>query len=158
MCPCLAGEKWCVFSFSVQQVFGLFKWRSPPPAYPSQRQRVDWSRKLCVCFYSSSYKVQPTERAHAGISKGAGRPPSSQRDNAGRRISHRPSYPWLYSAPTECFRSCLTGSKAAIVSSVCAFVCVRVRLCARALARGLSLRLYVPPLHSGVGVSSLSLF
>lgn len=101
-----------------------------------KRQRVDWSRKLCVCFYSSSHKVQPTERAHAGISKGAGRPPSSQRDNAGRRISHRPSYPWLYSAPAECFRSCLTGSKAAIVSSLCVFVCVRVCVRARTLARG----------------------
>lgn len=44
----------------------------PPPAYPSQRQRVDWNRKLCVCFYSSSHKVRAAERAQAVISKGAG--------------------------------------------------------------------------------------
>lgn len=78
---------------------GVFEWErlqssrclaylnySPPPrppvppstpllAYPSQRQRVDWSRKLCVCFHSSSHKVRAAERAQAGISKGAGRPP-----------------------------------------------------------------------------------
>lgn len=103
-CPCVVVWREIVcFQLLVQQVFGLFKWRSPPPAYPSQRQRVDWSRKLCVCFYSGSHKVQPTERAHAGISKGAGRPPSSQRDIAGRRISYRPSYPWLYSALAEWF-------------------------------------------------------
>ena len=132
----------------------------PPPAYPSPRQRVDWSRKLCVCFYSSSHKVGAAERAHAGISKGAGRPPSSERDNAGRRISHRPSHPWLYSATAECFRSCLTGRKAAIVSSFLLFVCVRVCVCAHThggRGRGVPQTL-CPLLHSGVGVSSLSLF
>lgn len=135
-------EKWCVWAegASVRQVFGLFKWKTPatPPAYPSPRQRVDWSRKLCVCFYATSHKVRAAERAQARISKGAGRLPSSQRDNTGRRISHRPSHPWLYSATaggqgafTSCFRSCLTGreSRQLCRLSLCIWVCVHACVC-----------------------------
>lgn len=142
MFPCLTGLREMVcLSFGPAGVWPIKMEEPPhphpPPAYPSPRQRVDWSRKLCVCFYSSAHKVRAAERAHAGISKGAGRPPSSQRDNTGRRISHRPSHPWLYPATAECFQSCLSGSKAAIVSCLLLCVCVVVGV-------GVSLRLYVP--------------
>lgn len=101
-----------------------------PPAYHPQDSVWIGAGSFVSAFILAPHKVRVAERAHAGISKGAGRPPppptSPQRDNAGRRISHRPSHPWLYSATTECFRSCLTGSKAAIVLSSLMYVCVYV--------------------------------
>lgn len=60
-------------------MFALFMWQS------------------FVCFYSSFHEVQMAERAQARISKGKSEA-SSPRDYAGRRISHRPSHPLLYSA------------------------------------------------------------
>lgn len=60
-------------------MFALFMWQS------------------FVCFYSSFHEVQMAERAQARISKGKSEA-SSPRDYAGRRISHRPSHPRLYSA------------------------------------------------------------
>lgn len=107
-----------------------------PPCVPSPRQRVDWSRKLCVCFYSSSSQSASGWKSTCRDIKGCRAtpppppPPSPQRDNAGRRISHRPAHPWLYSATAECFRSCLTGSEVAIVLSslICVCVCVRADL------------------------------
>lgn len=78
--------------------------RSPAGVWPiyleralSPRQRVDHSRKLCVCFYSSLYGVQAAERAQTWISKGEEQAllPLGQRWEG---IRHRPSHPWLYSA------------------------------------------------------------
>lgn len=120
-----------------------------PPAYHPQDSVWIGAGSFVSAFILAPHKVRAAERAHAGISKGAGRTPPSppnltplptphpppsppqspQRDNAGRRISHRPSHPWLYSATAECFRSCLTGRKVAFVLSavirVCVCVCVR---------------------------------
>lgn len=78
--------------------------RSPAGVWPiyleralSPRQRVDHSRKLCVCFYSSLYEVQAAERAQTWISKGEEQAllPLGQHWEG---IRHRPSHPWLYSA------------------------------------------------------------
>lgn len=78
--------------------------RSPAGVWPiylvralSPRQRVDHSRKLCVCFYSSLYEVQAAERAQTWISKGEEQAllPLGQRWEG---IRHRTSHPWLYSA------------------------------------------------------------
>lgn len=89
---------------SIQQVFGLFK--SPPftgpshapPLQPFQRQPVDWSRKLCVCFYSS-YSQSGGDRKSAGRDiKGCRATPLLPMGQRWVEISHRASRPWLYTA------------------------------------------------------------
>lgn len=76
-----------------------------PPAYHPQDSMWIGAGSFVSAFILAPHKVRAAERAHAGISKGAGRhptpsPPTPQWDNAGRRISHRPSHPWLYTEQT----------------------------------------------------------
>lgn len=55
-------------------MFGPFKWKTPTPDYPFPRRRVDWSRKPCVCFYSSSHKVRRLKECRQGYQRVQGDP------------------------------------------------------------------------------------
>lgn len=128
--PGWIGKKNGVFEPQSSRCLAYLNERPPlyPPTYHPQDSVWIGAGSFVSAFIQALHKVRAAERAHAGISKGAGRPPPPpQRDSAGRRISHSPSHPWLYSATAECFRSCLTGSKVAIVLSslICVCVCTR---------------------------------
>lgn len=123
------------------------------------------ARALCLLLFQPSQSAA-AERAQAGISKGAGQPspPTSQWDNAGWRISYRPSHPshpQLYSATAggkELSPLLLElpdwekGGNCVVFLTLCACACACV--CG---GRGVPQTL-CPSLQSGVGVSALSLF
>lgn len=124
----------------------------PGPFLPIPETSCGLEQELCVCFYSSPHKVRRLKECRQGYQRVQGNPPHPPPNGitlGGELVTDPPTPPihgfiQLQRAARSfhlCFWSCLTGRKAAIVSSFLLFVRVRALVC---VVVGVSLRLYVP--------------